>query len=187
MRRRVSRAPIARPSSHPSPELGLRRPRSSLTDVVLPAPFGPRNPKTSPRGTVIVSPASATVRPNRFDRLTVWMAGDPAAAAPGGAVAFDSSFTSAPSAGYNACSGQMVSDVDGVVLLDRADDSVDDAVLDPDHSSAHAGVVTGSQSLHALHVDGGRGAELNRDGNRQRCAGIADRLDRRRQLWGQTR
>jgi len=43
--------------------------------VVLPAPFGPRNPNTSPRGTVIDSPARATVLPNLFDRLTVCIAG----------------------------------------------------------------------------------------------------------------
>src|SRR5712671_6736865 len=126
MRRRVSRSPIGLPSSQASPELGFRRPSSSLTEVVLPAPFGPRNPNTSPRGTVIDSPASATVRPNFFDRFTVWMAGDPAAAAPGGAAASVCSFTSATSAGYNACSGQMVSDVERVRQLHAADDPVDD-------------------------------------------------------------
>src|SRR5205814_5976750 len=39
-----------------------------LTAVVLPAPFGPRKPNTSPRGTVIVRPESATVELNRFER-----------------------------------------------------------------------------------------------------------------------
>src|SRR5207249_607409 len=50
-------------SSQPCPDVGFRRPSSSLTAVVLPAPLGPRKPNTSPRGTVIVRPASATVRP----------------------------------------------------------------------------------------------------------------------------
>src|ERR1700686_5739523 len=105
MRRRVSRSPIGRPSSQASPALGFRRPSSSLTDVVLPAPFGPRNPNTSPRGTVIDRPASATVRPNLFDRLIVWIAGDPAAAAPGRTAPSVFVFTSAHTAGYNARHG----------------------------------------------------------------------------------
>src|SRR6202171_6769744 len=139
MRRRVSRSPMGRPSNHPWPEVGLRRPSSSLTEVVLPAPFGPRNPNTSPRGTVIESPASAVVCPKRLERFTVWVAGE-AAAAPGGAAAV-CSITSVTSAGYNACSGHLVSDVDGVIALDGADDSVHDSVLDPDHAGADAGVV----------------------------------------------
>jgi hypothetical protein len=32
--------------------------------VVLPAPFGPRKPNTSPGGTVKLSPSSATTSPN---------------------------------------------------------------------------------------------------------------------------
>ena len=85
MRRRVARSPTRWPRSQPSPEVGLSKPSSSLTAVVLPAPFGPRNPKISPRGTVIVSPASATVLPNRFVSSTVWIAGEAAAPPPGGA------------------------------------------------------------------------------------------------------
>src|SRR6202165_6121089 len=86
MRRRVPRSPIGSPSSHASPDVGLRRPSSILTEVVLPAPLGPRNPKISPRGTVIDKPESATVPPNRLVRSTVWMAGA-AAAPPVGAAA----------------------------------------------------------------------------------------------------
>src|ERR1700675_2254711 len=142
---------MGRPSRDASPEVGLRRPSSSLTEVVLPAPLGPRNPKTSPRGTDIERPASATVCPNRLERLTVWMAGEPAAA-PGGAAAV-CSITSVTSAGYNACSGQLVSDVDGVIALDGADDSVHDSVLDPDHACADAGVVTKGKALDALDGD----------------------------------
>src|ERR1700694_4412476 len=141
---------MGRPSKDAWPEVGLRRPSSSLTEVVLPAPLGPRNPKTSPRGTDIERPASATVCPNRLERLTVWMAGEPAAAAPEGAAAAVCSITSVTSAGYNACSGQLVSDVDGVIALDGADDSVHDSLLDPDHSGADAGVVAESQALDAL-------------------------------------
>src|SRR5258708_12918491 len=110
MRRRAVRSPSGRPSSQPWPEVGLRRPSSSLTAVVLPAPLGPRKPNTSPRGTVIERPASATVCPNRLERLTVWIAGEPAAA-PGGA-ASPCSTTSVPSACYNACSAHLLSALD---------------------------------------------------------------------------
>src|ERR1700686_662451 len=149
MRRRVCRSPMGRPSSHASPEVGLRRPSSSLTEVVLPAPFGPRNPKTSPRGTVIESPASAVVCPKRLERFTVWIAGEPAAA-PGGGAAAACFITSVTSGGYNASSGQLVCGVDGVIALDGADDSVHDSVLDPDRAGADAGVVAESQPLDAL-------------------------------------
>src|SRR5438477_941416 len=87
MRLRVLRSPIVSPSSQASPEVGLSRPSNSFTDVVLPAPLGPRNPKISPRGTVIESPASATVLPNRFDRSTVCIAGESTAAPVDGAAA----------------------------------------------------------------------------------------------------
>src|ERR1700693_2633794 len=97
--RRVFNSPIGGQRSQPSPEVGAISPRSSLTDVVLPAPLGPRNPKTSPRGTVIDSPARATVFPNRFESSTVWMAGEPAAT-PTGAAAVDISARSATNAGY---------------------------------------------------------------------------------------
>src|ERR1700681_3666831 len=140
---------MGRPSRDASREVGLRSPSSSLTEVVLPAPLGPRNPKTSPRGTDIERPASATVCPNRLERLTVWMAGEPAAA-PELEAAAVCSITSVSRAGYNACSGQLVSDVDGVIALDGADDSVHDSLLDPDHSGADAGVVAEGQALDAL-------------------------------------
>src|SRR6266851_8409389 len=182
MRRRVLRSPIFSPSSHASPEVGLSRPSSSLTEVVLPAPLGPRNPKTSPRGTVIESPARATVCPNRLERFSVWMAGEPAAA-PFGAAAAVSSITSVTSAGYNACSGQMVSDVDGVIALDGADHSINDSVLDPDHARADAGVVAQRQALDSLDRHSRRRGELHWDWDRQCRAGIADGLDRGFQLW----
>ena len=59
----------------PLPEVAAVRPRRSLTEVVLPAPFGPRKPKTSPGSTRIDRPASATVRPNRFESSNVSIAG----------------------------------------------------------------------------------------------------------------
>src|SRR5881275_2365764 len=138
MRRRAPRSPSGRPSSQPCPDVGFRRPSSSLTAVVLPAPLGPRKPNTSPRGTVMVRPASATVRPKRLDSSTVLTAGVPAAAL-GGAAALVSSATST-SLRLNA-SGllQVIRDVDRVGLLDRSGHDVDDALLHPDHRRADAG------------------------------------------------
>src|SRR2546426_9926110 len=75
MRLRVRRSPTGLPSSQPSPDDGLRRPSSSFTAVVLPAPLGPRKPNTSPRGTVIDRPARATVCPNLLVSSTVFTAG----------------------------------------------------------------------------------------------------------------
>ena len=46
-----------------------------MTIVVLPAPFGPRKPNTSPRSTVIVRPSRARTRPYRLARSTVSTAG----------------------------------------------------------------------------------------------------------------
>src|SRR2546422_1894599 len=83
MRRRVRRSPTGLPSSQPSPDDGLRRPSSSFTAVVLPAPLGPRKPNTSPRGTVIDRPARATVCPNLLVSSTVFTAGVAAAPPPG--------------------------------------------------------------------------------------------------------
>src|SRR5579859_4496022 len=100
IRRRVPRSPIRCPRTQASPEVGASRPSSSFTAVVLPAPFGPRKPKISPRGTVIESPASATVPLKRLVSSTVWIAGEvDEATAPGGAAA---SFSATPAtrAGY---------------------------------------------------------------------------------------
>src|SRR3989442_15621893 len=83
MRRRVRRSPTGLPSSQPSPDDGLRRPSSSFTAVVLPAPLGPRKPNTSPRGTVIDRPARATVCPNLLVSSTVFTAGGAGAPPPG--------------------------------------------------------------------------------------------------------
>jgi hypothetical protein len=93
------RSPIGLPSSQPSPDVLLSSPRSSFTAVVLPAPLGPRKPNTSPRGTVMVSPARATVLPNRLDSSTVFTACVPAAAPCSGAAAVGFSATSVISSG----------------------------------------------------------------------------------------
>src|SRR5690349_24604009 len=44
--------------------------------VVLPAPFGPRRPKTMPSGTSRSTPARAVVDPNRLTTPSTRMAGD---------------------------------------------------------------------------------------------------------------
>src|SRR5882762_3005082 len=90
--------------------------------------------------------------------------------------------SSATRAGYNARLGQLVSDGYRVRLLDRADDPVDDAVLDPDDPGADPGVVPQGDPVDALHLDASRGAELNRDWDRKGGPRIANRLDCRHQL-----
>src|SRR5712691_220006 len=141
MRRRVPRSPMGSPSSHASPEVGLRRPSSSLTDVVLPAPLGPRKPKISPRGTVIDRPESATVLPNRLVRSTVWMAGAAAATPFSGVATTETGADSATKAGYLSRLLQIARDIHRDRLLDGAGDHEDVGLVDPDHSGAEASVV----------------------------------------------
>src|SRR4030081_3836670 len=57
------------------PLVGRTRPSSTLTVVVLPAPFGPRKPKTSPGSTVRVRSCRATFRPYALWRLVISTAG----------------------------------------------------------------------------------------------------------------
>src|ERR1700730_5930388 len=135
-------------------------PRRSLTDVVLPAPLGPRNPKTSPRGTVIVRPARATVLPNRFESSTVRIAGEPAATPSGVAAVGIFSATSATNAGYSGTLMQAVGNFQYLGLLQRARDSEDSVVLDPDHRGAQARVVTEGESLNVMDCDRARGCVL---------------------------
>src|SRR5881409_1834822 len=59
MLRRVSRSPIGAHSTVARPPVGRVSPSSSFTTVVLPAPFGPRKPKTSPAPTRIDRSATA--------------------------------------------------------------------------------------------------------------------------------
>src|SRR5260370_27630334 len=56
---------------------GFEQAEQQLDRGRLAGAVGSRNPKTSPRGTVIESPARATVCPNRLERFSVWMAGEP--------------------------------------------------------------------------------------------------------------
>src|ERR1051326_5849166 len=49
-------------------------PNSIFTDVLLPAPFGPRKPKTSPRGTSRVRFRTATFPSKTLRSPRIWMA-----------------------------------------------------------------------------------------------------------------
>jgi hypothetical protein len=70
IRRRIS-TPFSGVSGNPAtvaePEVGESRVPSVRTIVVLPAPFGPRKPKTSPCPTSKETSSKAMRSPNRFD------------------------------------------------------------------------------------------------------------------------
>src|SRR6188472_3163143 len=51
------------------PASGASRPTDRLTDVLLPAPFGPSRPRISPLRTASERPSTATVFPNDFRTL----------------------------------------------------------------------------------------------------------------------
>ena len=55
------------PSTVADPDVGEMRPASMRIVVVLPDPFGPTKPTTSPAGTSKLSPSTATTSPKRFD------------------------------------------------------------------------------------------------------------------------
>src|SRR5215204_4170252 len=58
------------PSTRPSPDEGYRRPDSIFSVVVLPAPFGPRNPTTSPAPiSNEIASTAVTSRVFRLNRL----------------------------------------------------------------------------------------------------------------------
>ena len=59
-----ARAGTSRPSSTMLPARGGTKPQTTLKSVVLPAPFGPITPTTSPRPTLNDTPASAANPPN---------------------------------------------------------------------------------------------------------------------------
>src|ERR1700733_9960520 len=65
----------SRPTSYPAtrapPEVGLNRPHSMRMVVDLPAPFGPRKPKTSPLRTSRLMRSTATKSPKRLTRLSI--------------------------------------------------------------------------------------------------------------------
>src|SRR5262249_46323965 len=71
---RVFTLPAGQPRISASPLVGNTRPRSILTEVLLPAPFGPRKPKTSPRGTSRVRFRTATLPPKTLRSPRVRMA-----------------------------------------------------------------------------------------------------------------
>src|SRR5579872_1433345 len=64
------------PSSSIDPEFGGINPVSMRMVVDLPAPFGPRNPKKQPRGTVRLSPSTAALFPYTLRRSRTRIAGD---------------------------------------------------------------------------------------------------------------
>ena len=61
----------ARPAQTPRRWSAFARPRSILIEVLLPAPFGPRKPKISPRGTVRVKSRTATLPPKTLRKFCV--------------------------------------------------------------------------------------------------------------------
>ena len=63
--------PASAPRSVHRPVDGLMRPNRQRIVVVLPAPFGPRNPNTPPWGTAMSSPSTASVRPPRTLRYSL--------------------------------------------------------------------------------------------------------------------
>ena len=62
------------PRTKASPPVGFTRPNNILIEVLLPAPFGPRKPKISPRRTVKDKFRTATFVPKIFWRLRVSIA-----------------------------------------------------------------------------------------------------------------
>src|SRR6185437_15396497 len=69
----------SRPSTRTAPPSGWRRPVTHSTVVVLPAPFGPRMPKTSPASTVNETSSTATLAPYSLRRPLTSMTGMPLA------------------------------------------------------------------------------------------------------------
>src|SRR5688500_16269425 len=55
---------VSYPNTSARPAVGSSNPRKTRIAVVLPAPFGPRNPKTMPFGTSSVRASSARTDPN---------------------------------------------------------------------------------------------------------------------------
>ena len=66
----------AKPATVAEPELGAIRVPSMRTVVVLPAPFGPRNPNTSPLATRSDKLSTAVRSPKRFVRFSISRAGE---------------------------------------------------------------------------------------------------------------
>src|SRR5579859_942379 len=129
MRRRASDSPAGRPNSRASPLVGRTRPRRILIVVVLPAPFGPRKPKTSPGWTVRSSPCKAILRPYSLRRPTV-------------------STAAVSSVGPR----QAVRDLLEVARFQRARHAVQVTVGVPQGGAAHPGVVVQQEPLVAVEA-----------------------------------
>src|SRR6202022_2857899 len=71
MRRRAR--VTSNPRTRAVPEVDVVSPSRSWIVVVLPAPFGPRRPKISPRRTSKERWSTATTSPKRLVRLSTWM------------------------------------------------------------------------------------------------------------------
>src|SRR5450755_2383587 len=181
MCRRVSRSPAGAPRTMASPPVGRASPSRSLTAVVLPAPFGPRNPKTSPRWTVIDSPWSATVRRYRLRSSMAWTAGDAFPAGPAAGPAANSSVSSAVG------SAELAGDIQHVLPVEQARHGVDDAVAafpdDPGGGTRRGG---DQHPWRAVDLDLPSGC-LGRNGHRQDGAEIAQQPDLLSQAGGDAR
>src|SRR5947199_5647318 len=111
-----------------SPALGWTSPSRILTVVVLPAPFGPRKPKTSPASTRSDRSCSATLRPYCLRRASVSMAGVAAA-------------RSAAGPGASARSAEAVCDTEHLVDRHGPGHAVDAPVALPEHPGAEPGAL----------------------------------------------
>ena len=69
---------MSRPSTRAVPAVGCRNPSSSRMNVLLPAPFGPRNPNTSPARTSSVTSLSAAITAPRRPQPAAVVLGQPA-------------------------------------------------------------------------------------------------------------
>src|SRR5581483_2215427 len=108
------------------PAVGCTSPIRILTVVVLPAPFGPRNPNTSPGATRTVRSCSARRSPYALRSPIVSIAAAtaalPGSAAAGGLV-------------------ETVRDTPDLALVKRARDAVDVAIAQPERGAAEPGRV----------------------------------------------
>src|SRR4051794_24995050 len=157
MRRRAAGSAAARPKMRAEPALGRTRPVRILIVVVLPAPFGPRKPKTSPGWTVSDRSCRATLRPYSLHSPAVSTAGTAAGAA--------------RAAGRSAEAVGNTLDLGG---SRRTGHAVDPAVALPEGAAADAAVV-GEQEARAAG-DGDRlpGDLVHGHGDRQGRAPVLD-------------
>ena len=87
------------PSTVAEPSVGDTRPRTIRSVVLLPAPFGPRNPVTTPGWTSRLRSSTAVTDPKRFVTPRTEIAGNPSGArsADGQSILLLASIISAPS------------------------------------------------------------------------------------------